>query len=314
MAQWYVKELSQLTDVSVQTLHHYDRVNLLKPSIRLPNGYRVYSEKDLSKLQQIIALKFFGFSLSQIKSLLSKNENIIDHFTIQSSLLEKKANTLLEASQTLKNIIAGCSHNKSIPWETIIKLIEVFRMMQTLEKTWAGKPLTQEELKEYASFEHEMKNKFSESERKAFEKGWDDLVNEINSNLKKDPWSDIGLALGERCMEWVNSYYGKKFASLRTTIWEKGIKEGLMTAETGLSREAAQWLDQALDAYVKNRSSAILGLIKNYPHKTVLKRWEDMMSDLFGDNQEKKKEFCLTLLDNKELPKSAKDWLQNIIK
>ena len=47
MTQWYVKDLSKLTDVSVQTLHHYDRIDLLKPSVRLSNGYRVYSEKDL---------------------------------------------------------------------------------------------------------------------------------------------------------------------------------------------------------------------------------------------------------------------------
>ncbi len=85
MVQWYVKELSQLTNVSVQTLHHYDRINLLKPSIRLPNNYRVYSEKDLIKLQQIIALKIFGFSLSQIKTLLSKPVNINDQLTIQAS-------------------------------------------------------------------------------------------------------------------------------------------------------------------------------------------------------------------------------------
>ena len=61
MIQWYVKDISKLTGVSVQTLHHYDHFGLLQPSIRLPNGYRVYSEKDLLKLQQIIALKYFGF-------------------------------------------------------------------------------------------------------------------------------------------------------------------------------------------------------------------------------------------------------------
>lgn len=67
MKQWYVKELSQLTNVTMQTLHHYDRIDLLKPSVRLDNNYRLYSEKDLLKLQQIIALKFFGFELGQIK-------------------------------------------------------------------------------------------------------------------------------------------------------------------------------------------------------------------------------------------------------
>jgi DNA-binding transcriptional MerR regulator len=43
MKQWYVKELSQLTQVSVRTLHHYDKIGLLKPELRLSNGYRLYS-------------------------------------------------------------------------------------------------------------------------------------------------------------------------------------------------------------------------------------------------------------------------------
>src|SRR5580704_7702573 len=102
MAQWYVKDISKLTHISVQTLHHYDRIDLLKPSVRLPNGYRLYSEKDLLKLQQIIALKFFGFELAQIKTLLDTEVNMIDHFADQSHCLETKAKTLLEASQTLK--------------------------------------------------------------------------------------------------------------------------------------------------------------------------------------------------------------------
>lgn len=58
------KRLSKLTGVSVQTLHHYDRIGLLKPSLRLSNGYRIYSKKDLLRLQQIVVLKFFGFELS----------------------------------------------------------------------------------------------------------------------------------------------------------------------------------------------------------------------------------------------------------
>lgn len=67
MTQWFVKDLSRLTGVSVQTLHHYDRINLLKPSLRLANGYRVYSENDLLKLQQIIALKFLVLSFRKLK-------------------------------------------------------------------------------------------------------------------------------------------------------------------------------------------------------------------------------------------------------
>lgn len=73
MTQWFVKDLSKLTGVSVQTLHHYDRIGLLKPSLRQSNGYRIYSEKDLLKLQQIIALKFLVLSYHKSKPCSLKN-------------------------------------------------------------------------------------------------------------------------------------------------------------------------------------------------------------------------------------------------
>ena len=79
MTHWYVKTLSKLTGVSVQTLHHYDRIDLLKPSLRLSNGYRVYSEKDLLQLQQIIALKFFGFELLKIRKFRRMKSVFIKH-------------------------------------------------------------------------------------------------------------------------------------------------------------------------------------------------------------------------------------------
>lgn len=137
MTQWYVKDLSKLTGVSVQTLHHYDRIGLLKPSIRLDSGYRLYLEKDLLRLEQIIALKSFGFGLAQISMLLKGNIDASEHFKAQSMFLEEKAKSLVKASQALKSIIAGSSPDKSIPWKNIIKLIEVYNMTQEPDKTWA---------------------------------------------------------------------------------------------------------------------------------------------------------------------------------
>ncbi len=81
----------------------------------MENGYRVYSEKDLLKLQQIIALKFFGFELSQIKALLSGTASTLENFSAQALFLEQKANTLFEASKTLKNILSTANDDKSIP-------------------------------------------------------------------------------------------------------------------------------------------------------------------------------------------------------
>ncbi len=128
MKKWYAKELSQLTQVSVRTLHYYDKIGLLKPSMRLSNGYRLYSEKDLLTLQQIIALKFFGFELAQIKLLLVKQEDAVEHFAMQSKFLQEKADALQEASMILKRVTESCGHHRSIPWENVIQLIEVYQI------------------------------------------------------------------------------------------------------------------------------------------------------------------------------------------
>src|SRR5262249_42242460 len=67
------KKFAALTGVTVRTLHHYDRLGLLKPSRFSRAGYRLYRESDFARLEQIVALKFIGFSLKEIKDLLSKD-------------------------------------------------------------------------------------------------------------------------------------------------------------------------------------------------------------------------------------------------
>ena len=70
--------------------HHYDRIGLLKASYRLENGYRLYSESDLLRLQQIIALKFFGFELSTIKTLITSDDTkAVEHLVAQAKFLEE---------------------------------------------------------------------------------------------------------------------------------------------------------------------------------------------------------------------------------
>ncbi|MGE3919853.1 MAG: MerR family transcriptional regulator [Gammaproteobacteria bacterium] len=161
MKQWYANELSKLSKVSVRALHHHDCIGLLKPSLRQSNGYRLYSEKDLLKLQQIIALKFFGFKLSEIKTLLNNNNDMIKNFSLQAKLLHEMAAALLEATSILKCITAKCSDNKSIPWEKIIELIEVYHMSQQIEHSWVKEVLNSEELKQYAKFEADLKARSS---------------------------------------------------------------------------------------------------------------------------------------------------------
>jgi DNA-binding transcriptional MerR regulator len=69
-----VKELSQLSGVTVRTLHFYDEVGLLKPAYHSANGYRVYEEKELLVLQQILFFRELGFELKQIKRILNRSD------------------------------------------------------------------------------------------------------------------------------------------------------------------------------------------------------------------------------------------------
>jgi hypothetical protein len=68
---YHVHEFAGLPGVTVKTLHHYDRIGLLTPT-RTEAGYRLYVEADLERLEQIIALKFLGFSLRQVQDILEQ--------------------------------------------------------------------------------------------------------------------------------------------------------------------------------------------------------------------------------------------------
>lgn len=313
MTQWYVKELSKLTAISVQALHYYDRIGLLKPSVRLANGYRLYSKKDLLKLQQIIALKFFGFELSQIKNLLNTDIDMIDHFSVQSQFLEEKAKTLFEASQTLNEIINDCRRDKSIPWETIIRLIEVYRMKQQFEKTWAGRIFTAEELKEYIIFLHEITAVYSEEERASITQEWKDIISTVNGNLNKDPTSDFGMTVGKRLVDWAIGFYGKKHAKLRTVIWEKGLKQGQIDHEDTLSPESFAWLDKARVVYTTDHSCKILNQMETRPNFAI-EQWEEWLIDLFGDEQSLKNEYINNIMNEDKINQTAKNWLKQQIK
>ncbi len=72
MKKYSAKGLSELAGVSVRTLHHYDKIGLLKPAIRTKAKYRLYGENELLKLQQILFFKELDFTLKEIVDILDK--------------------------------------------------------------------------------------------------------------------------------------------------------------------------------------------------------------------------------------------------
>lgn len=309
MTQWFVNDLSKLTGVSVQTLHHYDRVNLLKPSLRLANGYRVYSEKDLMILQQIIALKFFGFTLSEIKDLLQEERSLLLHFDAQVKVLEQKAASFQEAAETLKGIVAAVDNNQSIPWETIIQMIEVYKMTAHLEHDWVKEIFTPDELKQYAEFEKVMKDNNSQA---IFEKQWQELLQELKHHAKENPDSMTGIQFGDKYMTWLNGIYGKKYAHLRTIKWERGFGEGKGLEDVGLTPALMSWLEKALEAYWADRFKRILEQVGTIADSAMLTLWNQALDELYGEETARKKVVYEKALQDENISLEARAWLESI--
>ena len=102
---YLIKEVSKISGVSVRTLHHYDEIGLLSPQKR-ENGYRYYSEDDLSLLQMILFYKHLGFSLKKIKGLLQEEDSeVLYHLRRQLDLMQIEKQKLLTLIETLEKTI-----------------------------------------------------------------------------------------------------------------------------------------------------------------------------------------------------------------
>lgn len=66
-----VGEVSKITKVSVRALHHWDEIGLVHPSRRSPKGYRLYTDDDLDRLQQVLFFRELGFRLEDIAVALA---------------------------------------------------------------------------------------------------------------------------------------------------------------------------------------------------------------------------------------------------
>jgi Predicted transcriptional regulators len=105
-----VKEVADLVGISVRTLHHYDEIGLLIPEETTDSGYRIYSERNLEQLQQILFFRELGFPLRQIKAIVTsptfdKREALEMH---RQMLLEKRR----KLDQLLQTVERTIRHDK----------------------------------------------------------------------------------------------------------------------------------------------------------------------------------------------------------
>ena len=166
-----VKEVSNLTGISVRTLHYYDEIGLLKPSVLTEAGYRLYDDKALETLQQILFFRELDLPLKQIKLILENpaldKEQLL---TGQKRMLELKKERLERIIASIEDILKGDNKMDF----GIFSKADMEQMYRDIESNMT---VEQKEIfvKEYGSMEafrkHFLDNASSEEAQKNLAKG-----------------------------------------------------------------------------------------------------------------------------------------------
>jgi len=124
-----VKEVSELSQVTIKTLHHYHKIGLLLPSKVSEAGYRLYGSKELERLQEILFYKELDFPLDQIKELMEHHSDRLSILSQQEELLLNRKHRLDNIVQTLRKSISCAKEGETMD------NMEMFKGFEN-EETW----------------------------------------------------------------------------------------------------------------------------------------------------------------------------------
>jgi DNA-binding transcriptional MerR regulator len=195
-------EFAQRAGVTIRALHHYDRLGLLKPSGRTAAGYRLYTDRDLVRLEQIVALKFIGFPLSQIREVLNRKDvDVTAMLRQQRRIIAEKRDHLDRAIRAIERAEQALSSREQTDWEPFRKIIEVIQM-QT-RKDWMKKYYTEEQL-------NDLRQRWSPEVQAEAERGWSELARDVEAAIARGetPESENGRKLAQRRQKLLDIFTG----------------------------------------------------------------------------------------------------------
>lgn len=194
-----IKEFAALTGVSARALHHYDRLGLLKAR-RMPSGYRIYGPDDVAILEQIVALKFIGVSLRDIKRLLrTERRDWTGVLAAQRILLEEKRRRLDIAIAAVREAQAM---DKQLSEGGMKRIIEVIKMQDQRDE-WK---------RQYDSLlqgKIDRLKAMSPETREQLRGQFAELCEEVEGALGEDPAGPRAQELAERWLQLLRAFAPK---------------------------------------------------------------------------------------------------------
>jgi DNA-binding transcriptional MerR regulator len=259
-------QFAQRAAVTARTLRFYDKVGLLSPSGHTEAGHRLYSDEDLWNLQQILALKFLGFSLEEIKVCLQTHpERLQETLATQKAMMQEKRSQLNMVIQAIEKAETLLQSNQG-DWESIVDVIQVMQMEQN--KEWVNKYLTPEQQQKMAeissrSYSPEAAQKvaewgknWTEEDQKRVSQQWEAVFAELRRLVAegKDPTGPEGQTLAKQHRELIGQFTrGNADVEAGLKQWWKNHDE-LPAEEKPLAmysynEEEAAFLQKALEYY-----------------------------------------------------------------
>ena len=131
-------EFAKMAHITKKTIRYYDEHNILKPSYVNENGARFYTDGDFARLQQILLLKYLGFSLDDIKEMTISDD---DHFLsnslkMQLKLIEDRIDQLQLVKEVLGETAARVDGGEEIDWSRLLQRINLTGMEKSLRNQY----------------------------------------------------------------------------------------------------------------------------------------------------------------------------------
>jgi MerR family transcriptional regulator, thiopeptide resistance regulator len=191
-----VLEFARMAGVTVRALHHYDRLGLLRAR-RSGSGYRLYRERDLERLEQIVALKFLGIPLKQVKTLLDRDAlDLAAALHVQRRILEEKRRLLDRAIGAIRR----AEERPGTP--QLKKIIEVLEMQN--DSDWAMQYHTDEAKATIRA----RRPQWTPELQAECSRQWTELIGEVKTALGQDPAGPKVQALAARWIKLVEGFTG----------------------------------------------------------------------------------------------------------
>ena len=196
--RWRIGELAALAGVTVRALHHFDEIGLLRPAERSPTGHRRYTDADVRRLYQVLALRDLGMSLNDIAATLDNDSD-----DLQLSVLRQleQVDRRIATQQQLRQRLAAILHAMRETGDPSVDLL-----IQAMEAMMQATYLTPEQLVRM----RERHNEVGGETFRRWQQQWAELNEEasVHAGAGTDPSDQYVQTLAQRWTDLMDEMTG----------------------------------------------------------------------------------------------------------